>query len=271
MKMLWPITVSLLMAISGCSNASSDTATSNVTAQTAATAFTSTPIKDITGGASESVRKAITDHLNIAGLPAHITTIVATEMPNLYWVTFKEVPPVFISGDGQFLLQGDLNKLSKGEVVNLSEAFNAQETKRQITSIPQTDLIIFPSQSKPKAVVYAFTDVDCGYCHKLHSEINQINAKGIEVRYIPWPRSPDDVANNKAVWCSEDRKAALTTAMSGLPVQAPACNDPIMKSRRIGMLIGVNGTPAIYDANGKYLGGYIPANDLARILKVDQK
>jgi thiol:disulfide interchange protein DsbC len=192
-------------------------------------------------------------------------------MPNLYWVTFKEVPPLFISGDGQFLLQGELNKLGKGEVTNLTSALNALETKRQITSIPEKDLIIFSPKSKPKAVVYAFTDVDCGYCRKLHSEMNEINAKGIEVRYIAWPRSPDDVAHNKAVWCSEDRKAAMTTATAGLPVQAPACDDPILKSRQIGQIIGVNGTPAIYDVNGNHLGGYIPANDLAKILKVGGK
>jgi thiol:disulfide interchange protein DsbC len=269
MKMLWPVTVSLLMAISGCSNASSNTASPD--APPATTAFISTPIKEITGGASEVVRNAITEHLKIAGLPAHITSIVATEMPNLYWVTFKEVPPVFISGDGQFLLQGDLNKLGNGEVTNLSSALTVQETKRQITSIPEKDLIIFSPKAKPKAVVYAFTDVDCGYCRKLHSEIDDINAKGIEIRYIAWPRSPDDVAKNKAVWCSEDRKAAMTTATSGLPVQAPACDDPVMKSRQIGIIVGVNGTPAIYDVNGKYLGGYIPANDLAKILKIEEK
>jgi thiol:disulfide interchange protein DsbC len=271
MKMLWPVTVSLLMAISGCSKASSDAPSKTAVAKTEASSFVSTPINDISGSAPDAVRKAITEHLKTAGLPAHITSIVATEMPNLYWVTFNEVPPVFISGDGQFLLQGDLNKLGNGEVTNLSEAFTAQESKRLITSIPEKDLIVFSPKSKPKAVVYAFTDVDCGYCRKLHSEMDQINAKGIEVRYIPWPRSQEDVANNKAVWCSEDRKSALTTAASGLPVQAPACDDPVMKSRHIGMLVGVNGTPAIYDVNGKYLGGYVPANDLAKILKVDQK
>jgi len=271
MKMLWPVAVSLLLAISGCSKASSDTTTTDSAAKTAAAAFTSTPIQAISGNASESVRKAITEHLKTAGLPAHITSIVSTEMPNLYWVTFSEVPPVYMSGDGQFLLQGDLNKLGNGEVTNLTDAFTAQEAKRQMLSFPEKDLIIFSPKSKPKAVVYAFTDVDCGYCRKMHSEIDQINAKGIEVRYIPWPRSQEDVAKNKAVWCSEDRKSALTTAISGLSVQAPACDDPVMKGRHVGMLVGVNGTPAVYDANGKYLGGYMPAGDLAKILKVDGK
>ena len=266
MKLLWPVAATLLLTISGCSQASSDTPT---TAPKSVAATTTAQV--IAGNAPESVRKAIATRIEKAGLNARIAAITATEMPNLYWVTFNDVPAVYMSGDGQFLIQGELAKLGDNEVINISDSLNAQEAKRLITSVPEKDLIIFSPASKPKAVVYAFTDVDCGYCRKLHGEIDQINAKGIEVRYLAWPRSAGDVAINEAVWCSEDRKSAITTAKHGLPVQAPACKSPVMEQRRIGMQIGVNGTPAIYDANGKYLGGYIPADDLAKILKIDGK
>lgn len=269
MKLLWPLTATLLLTISGCSNASSDQATST-SAQTASTK-TSTPVHDITGNAPESVRKAITARIQKAGLTAHIAAIISTEMPNLYWVTFDEVPAVYMSGDGQFLLQGELARLGDNEVTSLTDALNTQEAKRLITSVHEKDLIIFSPTGKPKAVIYAFTDVDCGYCRKLHSEIDQINARGIEVRYLAWPRSPSDVAVNEAVWCSEDRKAALTTAKHGLPVQAPACKSPVLEQRRIGMQIGVNGTPAIYNADGKYLGGYIPVDNLTKMLNISRK
>lgn len=269
MKLLWPLAATLLLTISGCSKASSDPASNST--KTAIHAFTSTPIQAIAGNAPETVRKAITDHLKLAGLHAHITSMTSTEMPNLYWVTFDEVPPVYLSGDGKFLMQGELAKLGNGEVTSISDTLNALEAKRLITSVPDKDLIIFSPASKPKAVIYAFTDVDCGYCRKLHSEMDQINAKGIEVRYLAWPRSQDDVAINKAVWCSEDRKSAITTAKHGLPVQAPACNDPVMKERQIGMQIGVNGTPALYTSEGKYLGGYIPVDNLAKMLKTTSK
>lgn len=271
MKMLLPAAASLLLAISGCSKASTDSTIADSAVKAKTSVFVSTPIQDISGDAPEPVRTAITNHLNKAGLDAHIVSVVATEMQNLYWVTFSEVPPVFMSGDGQFLLQGELSKLGHGKVTNLTETFAAQENKRQLLSFPEKDLIIFSPKSKPKAVIYAFTDVDCGYCRKMHNEINQITAKGIEVRYIPWPRSQDALAINKAVWCSEDRKSALATAKSGLPVQAPACDDPILKGRQVGMLLGVNGTPAIYDVNGKYLGGYIPVAELSKMLQLDGK
>ncbi len=269
MKLLWPLAATLLLTISGCSNASSDPAVKTATQAEPIAAANSS--QTIAGNAPESVRTAIATRIQKAGLDAKIAAIISTEMPNLYWVTFDDVPAVYMSGDGQFIVQGELAKLGDNEVTNLSESLNAQEAKRLIASIPDKDLIIFSPKSKPKAVIYAFTDVDCGYCRKLHSEVEQINAKGIELRYIAWPRGANDVAVNKAVWCSEDRKAAITTAKHGLPVQAPDCKSPVLEQRRIGMQIGVNGTPAIYNADGKYLGGYIPANDLAKMLKITSK
>lgn len=267
MKLLWPLAATLLLTISGCSNASSDKA--NTTAQTAAPQ-TNSPAA-IAGNAPESVRQAIAARIKKAGLDAKIAAVVSTEMSNLYWVTFDDVPAVYMSGDGQFILKGELVKLGDNEVTNPTAALLEQETKRLLTSIPEKDLIIFSPKSKPKAVIYAFTDVDCGYCRKLHSEVEQINAKGIELRYIAWPRGASDVAVNNAVWCSEDRKSAITTAKHGLPVQAPDCKSPVLEQRRIGLMVGVDGTPAIYNADGKYLGGYIPVNDLAKMLKLSSK
>jgi len=269
MKLLWPVAASLLFTISGCSNASSDPMAKPATQTEAAAATNSN--QTISGNAPESVRQAIASRIKKSGLDAKIAAVISTEMPNLYWVTFDDVPAVYMSGDGQFILQGELAKLGDNEVTNMSDLLRAQEAKRLLTAIPEKDLIIFSPKSKPKAVIYAFTDVDCSYCRKLHSEVEQINAKGIELRYIAWPRGAADVAVNKAVWCSEDRKSAITTAKHGLPVQAPDCKSPVMDQRRIGMQIGVNGTPAIYNSDGKYLGGYIPANDLVKMLKISSK
>ncbi len=263
MKTLLPIATTLLLAISGCSKAAPDAADKAQAPVAATSAATS-----VTGNAPESVRKAIIDHLAAAKIPAQINAINSTDMPNLYWVTFNDVPPVFISGDGQFLLQGDLVKLGTGTVTSVSDTLNAKEAKRLLATVADKDMIIYSPKGKPKAVVYAFTDVDCGYCRKMHAEIDQITAKGIEVRYLAWPRSPSDVAVNKAVWCSEDRKSAITTAKHGLPVQSPACDDPVIAQRQIGMKIGVNGTPALYTVDGQYLGGYIPADNLAKALKI---
>jgi thiol:disulfide interchange protein DsbC len=266
MKTLWPFAAALLLSISGCSKAAPEASAPVAAKAPAEASMRSETQSEITGDAPESVRKAIAQRLKEAQLPAHIASINSSGMANVYWVTFNDVQPLYISGDGQYILQGELIKLDKNKVSVVSEGLNAVEAKKLIGTIPEKDMIIFSPQGKPKAVVYAFTDVNCGYCRKLHSEMEQINAKGIEVRYLAWPRGPSDLAVNKAVWCSEDRKAAMTTAKHGLPVQAATCNDPVIAQRQIGMRIGVAGTPALYDVDGRYLAGYLPADELAKKL-----
>ncbi|RYF30491.1 MAG: PAS domain S-box protein [Cytophagaceae bacterium] len=49
-----------------------------------------------------------------------------------------------------------------------------------------------------------------------NEEMAAINAKGIEVRYLAWPRGEQFVPTMTAIWCSEDRAAAFDTAIKGL-------------------------------------------------------
>ena len=49
------------------------------------------------------------------------------------------------------------------------------------------DAITF-SPEEVKYSVSIFTDIDCTYCRRLHSEIDEYLAAGIEVRYFLYPR-----------------------------------------------------------------------------------
>ena len=49
-------------------------------------------------------------------------------------------------------------------------------------------MIVFPAE-KERHTITVFTDLDCGYCRKLHKEIDQFNAEGITVRYLMFPRA----------------------------------------------------------------------------------
>ncbi len=111
-------------------------------------------------------------------------------------------------------------------------------------------------------MVYVFTDASCPYCHKLHEHLDEINAKGIEVRYIAWPRGDQFMPTMEAIWCSADRKAAFAQAVQGQPVQAAQCKNPVRDQYQLGQKIGVNGTPAIYSVEGEYLGGYLTPEEL---------
>jgi thiol:disulfide interchange protein DsbC len=119
-----------------------------------------------------------------------------------------------------------------------------------------------------------FTDIDCGYCRKLHSEIASYNARGITVRYLSFPRAgPNSPSFNRAasVWCSEDRNDALTRAKAGENVPARKCDNPVSEHYNLGVAMGVRGTPAILLESGALMPGYMPANKLVRELDRKRK
>ncbi|MNR46183.1 Thiol:disulfide interchange protein DsbC precursor [compost metagenome] len=113
-----------------------------------------------------------------------------------------------------------------------------------------------------------FTDTDCGYCQKLHSEVPELNRLGVEVRYVAFPRQGLQSPAYKelvSVWCAKDRQGAMNLAKTRQEVPAAECDNPVAKQYALGQMIGVSGTPAIVLANGKLIPGYQPAAQLAKL------
>jgi thiol:disulfide interchange protein DsbC len=214
---------------------------------------------------------AIRAQLKQAMPDAEITRIDPSPVPGLYKVTSKNYEPVFASADGHYLVQGEMLEIKGNQIVSVTDQARAAERKVALAAVKPADMVIFPAIGKTKAVVYAFTDVDCPYCHKLHQEIPALNKMGVEIRYLAFPRSgPNTPASKKmdGVWCAKDRLAVMTQANRGLPVApAPAlCKSPVVAQYQLGESLGVHGTPAVFGADGMELGGYLPAADLAKAL-----
>jgi thiol:disulfide interchange protein DsbC len=71
----------------------------------------------------------------------------------------------------------------------------------------------------------------------------------------------------EAVWCSKDRKTAITQAKLGQEVKAADnCGAPVAKQFQLGEDMGVRGTPAIFTTSGDYIGGYLPPAEMAKEL-----
>jgi thiol:disulfide interchange protein DsbC len=120
-----------------------------------------------------------------------------------------------------------------------------------------------------KHTITVFTDVGCGYCRKLHSEVKQLTDLGIKVRYLAYPRAgpnTDDWRKMEAVWCSKDRNSAITEAKAGRDVKSANCSAPIAKQFKLGEQMGVRGTPAIFTASGDYIGGYLTPGQMLKEL-----
>ena len=189
-------------------------------------------------------------------------------MPNIYWVKAEGLPAFFTDATGQYVVQGDIIKVGGAKPEHISANLQAQDAKASLATIDKKDMIIFPAKGQTKAAIYVFTDADCGYCRKFHSEIDEINALGIEVRYLPWPRNEQTMPIMEKIWCSSDRKKALTDAKLGMPINAPTCSNPVRKIYELGANLGINGTPAVFDTEGHQHGGYLPPAELAQALNL---
>jgi thiol:disulfide interchange protein DsbC len=174
----------------------------------------------------------------------------------------------YLSSDGRYAILGDMIDLDAD--ANISENRRRGIRARMIETVPETEMLVF-SPKEPKYTITVFTDIDCGYCRRLHSQIAEYNRLGIRVRYLFFPRTgPDTESWHKAeaVWCASNRNAALTRAKNGEDVKSPKCpSDIIKRDYELGQKLAVDGTPAIFLANGEMLPGYSPPGQLAKYLK----
>jgi len=198
---------------------------------------------------------------------AKVTSIKPAPVPGLYEVSIGPTI-LYMTGDGKFAVRGDIFDLESKR--NVTDERRMQARVESLKGLGESSPIRFAATGgKTQHEIYVFTDIDCGYCRKMHKEINQLTSAGVTVNYLAFPRTGlDGESYDKAVavWCASDRQAALTNAKTGKKVQNAKCDNPVAQHFRLGEAMGVQGTPAVYSADGEELGGYIPAQELVRIL-----
>jgi len=175
----------------------------------------------------------------------------------------------YLTADGKFFIDGNVYDMGTRE--NLTEALRTHARSAMINAVPESQMVIF-SPKNPQYTVTVFTDVDCAYCRKLHSDMAELNRLGVRVRYMFYPRSGPNTESWKkaeAVWCSANRNDALTQAKLGAKLDlTKACDaNPVAREYALGQNIGVRGTPAIVTEHGDYLAGYMPPRELVQQLK----
>jgi thiol:disulfide interchange protein DsbC len=172
----------------------------------------------------------------------------------------------YVTADGRYLIAGDMFEIDSR--TNLTEAGRADTRRKLLAKLDEKDMIVFAPQNA-RHTITVFTDVECGYCRKLHTEIEQINKLGVRVRYVAYPRAGPgtaDWAKMESVWCSKDRRTAITQAKLGNEVKATCAATPIARQYELGEQMGVRGTPAIFTVNGDYISGYLPPPQLLQQL-----
>ncbi len=210
----------------------------------------------------ETVRAA----LKTAVPQADPDSLTASPFPGMYEAVYG-AQVLYLSSDGRYLLEGDLFDLKTR--TNLSEDKRQAGRAKAVNAIDPKTMIIFAAEN-PKYTVSAFTDIDCGYCRKLHREMADYNKLGITVRYLAFPRSGVDTESyHKAVsvWCAADRKTAMTEAKSGATPPKRECDNPVQEHMAAARAVGVTGTPTLVLDNGRVIPGYVEPQRLLQMLE----
>lgn len=195
------------------------------------------------------------------------------ESPVDGWYTVHKGSVIaYVSQDGRYLLQGDMIDLD--QQVNLSELARSESRREVMSALEDEQTIIF-SPAKPKHRVTVFTDVDCTYCRKLHGQMDEYLAAGIEIRYLLYPRNgPSSRSWNKSeeVWCARDRNRALTAAKLDRDFETNKCDASVITTHyMLGQNVGLTGTPAIVFEDGTLVSGYLPPATLTSRLQLMQQ
>jgi thiol:disulfide interchange protein DsbC len=219
--------------------------------------FGASALADDVATVKAAVAKALPD--------VKVDSVVASPVSGLYEVMIGS-QIVYVTGDGRYFVDGRIVDLKTRE--DLTEPRLASVRKSTVDAVPESDMLVF-APAKFDHTITVFTDIDCPYCVKLHSQISKYEDEGIRVRYLFFPRagahspSYDEAVS---VWCSDDRNQALTDAKAGKKIAAKTCDNPVDEHMAVARKVGINGTPAIMLETGDLIPGYVEPKRLAQMI-----
>ena len=204
---------------------------------------------------------------------------IRTLAPNAKTIAISETPIegilqvqinsdiVYVTADGQYLLQGQIMDIETR--TNLTDQAKSGIRLGLLAELDEDEQISF-SPEKSKYELLVFTDIDCGYCRKLHNQIAEYNEEGIAIHYMAFPRAGIGSASYDkfvSVWCADNQQEALTLAKNGSDPVPQKCPNPVAEQYELGRELGVTGTPALVTNDGTLIPGYMPPAQLRQRLE----
>lgn len=199
-----------------------------------------------------------------------ISDIEPSPLAGFYQVFFSG-QLLYVTEDGQYLFTGNLLELADTRPINHSEqamakieAKKAPMRKETVDAISESDMVVFKA-AEEKHVITVFTDVDCGYCRKLHKQVPELNKNGVTVRYLAFPRAGIGSSAHKklvSIWCSDDRTAAMDDAKLRRKFDSKTCENPVADQYRLTRKFNLSGTPAVLFSDGELVVSFIETKDL---------
>ncbi len=220
----------------------------------------------------ESLRSKLVQAIEVASQnQLQILEIRPTVLTNIFEVELNTGEMLYSDISGDYLFAGDMYQTTDSGLMNLSAGIRQVRTLEKIAAIPEDQMIIFTPEVDIKASLTVFTDVDCTYCRALHRDMDAMLERGIEVRYMAYPRGGENADSYQkmiSVWCSEDRHKSLTQAKNGQNLPEAECETPVLAHYALGNELGITGTPALIFPDGRLIPGYVEVDQLAAMLQI---
>lgn len=173
---------------------------------------------------------------------------------------------LYMSENGRYLMQGRLVDLETQ--TDLTDAAKSVLRREKLASMDEADMVSFgPEDADYELMV--FTDTDCGYCRRLHEQIDDYVDEGIRINYLAFPRAgvgSETYNTMVSVWCADDRQSAMNTAKAGSQPPEAQCENPVEEQYKLGQALGVTGTPSMVTPDGEMIPGYVPPKQLRQRL-----
>lgn len=221
--------------------------------------------------AGEEVPEAL-ETLSFNGQEVTPSSVEPAPVDGWFAVALRSGERFYTDAEGRYMMVGSMFENTEHGLVNLSERTERKTRREALAEVPEESRLAYPAADE-KHTITVFTDPTCPYCQQLHGEIAELNAQGVTVEYIPFPRGGlgTGAAHQLAgVWCSDDRQQAMTaTFQGGQPepgdeADLAACEAAVERGFMLGQRFGVRGTPAIVLPSGELGQGYVPAGQLVQ-------
>ena len=217
--------------------------------------------EDRVTGEMDAVRQNL---LKIIPDGVEITSVEQTAMEGVYHVRIGN-EHLYVYSHAGFVLIGEVYDTDR----RVSWTRERQDKEQQLAvkeldAMPESRMIIMGDPEGDRYIT-VFTDTDCGWCQKFHRDVPALQAGGLKVRYMMWPRAgldSDSYREAVAVWCAEDQGDAMTRAKAGEEIERKVCENPVDEHYQLGFRLGVQGTPFIMLDDGRVLGGYVEPGKL---------
>lgn len=282
-----------LLALFSMTLMSCGDATNDATADTAATAEVSKSLGVNTGIVDKNLSldevKANLAAANVRFGGANIVVhreLSELNLPGLYEASI-DGQALVVTSDGKTAIVGDVFSLSTMTNLTRLEKQKGQVVlaEQEIAKLDESDFVTYPVSGTKVGQLYVFSDTTCGYCKKLHLEIENYQQAGIEVKYIPYPRSAlmdgePAFERMKQVMCAEDKTKAMTEIKAGTDNGAyvkesypDSCVDSIRKGQLAGRKVGLKGTPLMYlvGTDIQIIPGYQASENVISLFKNSSK